>query len=39
MEKNLVVRRFLFNFAEFNKDKMIENENPVQYNGGAFVML
>ena len=39
MEKNLVVRRFLFNFAEFNKDKLIENEKLFQYNGGVFFML
>lgn len=39
MEKNLVVRRFLFNFAAFNKDKLIEDEKLFQYNEGAFFML
>lgn len=31
-----MVRRFLFNFAAFNKDKLIEDEKLFQYNGGAF---
>ena len=39
MEKNLEIRRFIFNFATFNKDKLIENEKLFQYNGGAFFML
>ena len=39
MEKNFVVRRFLFNFATFNKSKLIEIEKLFQYMEGHFFML
>nr|DAI84422.1 MAG TPA: DnaJ [Caudoviricetes sp.] len=37
MEKKLVVRRFLFNFAAFNKSKLIEIEKLFQYMEGHFL--
>lgn len=32
-----MVRRFLFNFAAFNKDKLIEDEKLFQYMEGHFL--